>query len=110
MRREALVVVLEQAKAYHRHAWARTSVEVAIEHFAKHGDRFTLGHARRIDDLAKFVKQARSARAGAGPSQRELNRDSTSFERARAEWSRATVSTRGKVGAGGDGKAQNWLG
>ena len=33
-----------------------------------------------------------------GPSAAEVNRDSTSFERARAEWSTATVSHRGKVG------------
>lgn len=45
-----------------------------------------------------------------GPSAKEVNRDSTAFERARAEWSKATVSHRGKVGGGGDAKAQNWLG
>jgi hypothetical protein len=40
----------------------------------------------------------------------ELNRDSTSFERSRAEWSKATVSIRGKVGAQGDASSNNWLG
>lgn len=46
-----------------------------------------------------------------GPSAREQNRDSTSFERARAEWGKATVSHRGKVGAGGDNAgAETWLG
>ena len=32
-----------------------------------------------------------------GPSAKEVNRDTTSFERARAEWSRTDVSHRGKV-------------
>lgn len=45
-----------------------------------------------------------------GPSAREVNRDTTAFERARAEWSQATVSHRGKVGAGGDRGAEQWLG
>ncbi len=57
----------------------------------------------------RFVKQARAARP-TGPSQKEINRDTTSFERARSEWSRAHVSARGKVGASGDAKTQNWLG
>eukprot|EP00955_Chlamydomonas_euryale_P046732 353493-Chlamydomonas_euryale.AAC.4 len=46
----------------------------------------------------------------AGVSARDANRDSTAFERARAEWGKATVSARGKVGGGGDGKSSNWLG
>jgi hypothetical protein len=45
-----------------------------------------------------------------GPSAKELSRDTTSFERARAEWSRADVSCRGKVGGGGDRGAEQWLG
>ncbi len=46
-----------------------------------------------------------------GPSAKEVNRDSTAFDRARAEWSKADwVGTRGKVGGGGDAKANNWLG
>jgi hypothetical protein len=46
-----------------------------------------------------------------GPTAREVNRDSTSFDRTRAEWSKTTfVSARGKVGGGGDAKANNWLG
>lgn len=32
-----------------------------------------------------------------GPSAKEVNRDTTSFERARSEWSRSDVSHRGKV-------------
>jgi hypothetical protein len=59
--------------------------------------------------MVRFVRDSRKARA-TGPSAKELNRDTTSFERARSEWSRAKVSTRGKVGAQGDAKSNNWLG
>ena len=46
-----------------------------------------------------------------GPTAREVNRDSTSFDRTRAEWSKSTIiSARGKVGGGGDAKSNNWLG
>ena len=45
-----------------------------------------------------------------GPSAKEVNRDSTAFERARSEWSKVAVSARGKVGGGGDAKANQWLG
>ena len=46
-----------------------------------------------------------------GPTAREVNRDSTSFDRSRAEWSKSTIiSARGKVGGGGDAKSNNWLG
>jgi hypothetical protein len=59
--------------------------------------------------MSRFVRESRKARP-TGPSQKELNRDSTSFERARKEWSRVAVPMRGKVGAQGDAKSQNWLG
>ena len=62
-----------------------------------------------VDEMMKFVRASRAARAG-GPSQKEINRDSTSFDRARKEWSKATVSHRGKVGAQGDSKTAHWLG
>jgi hypothetical protein len=62
-----------------------------------------------IDELWVAVRKARASRK-AGPSAKEINRDSTSFERARAAWGRADVSARGKVGAAGDSKATNWLG
>ncbi len=56
---------------------------------------------------------ADSGRAGRaqGPSAREARRDVTSFETARAEWSRSDVSIRGKgVGAEGDHGVEVWLG
>ena len=45
-----------------------------------------------------------------GPSAREARRDVTSFDKARTEWSRATVSARGMVGAEGDHGQEVWLG
>jgi hypothetical protein len=45
-----------------------------------------------------------------GPSAKEINRDSTSFERANDAWSRIAVPTKGKVGASGDTKSTQWLG
>jgi hypothetical protein len=52
---------------------------------------------------------ARPALSPQGPTAVELGRDSTAFERASAEWSKATVSHRGKVGQG-DHKSEQWLG
>lgn len=101
--------MLLQAKTYHKLPWARTSVEVLIEHFLKARSAFTPGQAAQLDELRSFVKAARFTRAQ-GPSQKEINRDSTSFERARAEWSKVEMSSRTKVGAQGDNKSQNWLG
>jgi len=45
-----------------------------------------------------------------GPSAKEINRDTTSFERASDTWSRMAVPTKGKVGAQGDAKSTQWLG
>lgn len=57
-----------------------------------------------------FVRSARVARKQ-GPSSREINRDSTSYDRARAEWSKADwISKKGKVGGQGDAKSIGWLG
>ncbi len=47
---------------------------------------------------------------GFGGSAKQLQRDTTAFENARKEWGRATISARGKVGAGGDHQAETWLG
>ncbi|KAG2454553.1 hypothetical protein HYH02_000398 [Chlamydomonas schloesseri] len=109
MRRQAFIECLITAKSLHKLQWARTSVELLVEHFNKHRDRFTGQQQLAIDEMVRFVRDSRKARA-AGPSVKELNRDTTSFERARSEWSRAKVSTRGKVGAQGDAKSNNWLG
>jgi hypothetical protein len=77
--------------------------------FAVHRRKFSPPQHPELDELWVWVRKARATRK-LGPSAKELNRDSTSFERARAEWSKATVSHRGKVGAQGDAKSANWLG
>ena len=45
-----------------------------------------------------------------GPSAKEAKRDTTAFEAARAEWSKATLSAKGSVGASGDHRSEMWLG
>ncbi len=109
MRRQALIECLITSRSFHKTPWARTGVELLVEHYARHRDRFTAEQLSAVEEMVRFVRAARQARP-TGPSQKEINRDTTSFERARAEWSRATVSTRGKIGASGDAKSNNWLG
>ena len=48
--------------------------------------------------------------SGQGPSAKEARRDTTTFEAARAEWSKATLSIKGSVGATGDHRSEVWLG
>jgi len=56
-------------------------------------------------------RQPADPRCMQGPSAREARRDVTSFETARAEWSRSDVSIRGKgVGTEGDHGVEVWLG
>ena len=50
------------------------------------------------------------AAQGVAAASRESQRDTTAFENARKEWGRATISARGKVGAGGDHQSETWLG
>ena len=46
-----------------------------------------------------------------GPSTKEVNRDSTTYDRDKASWAKADwISARGMVGAGGDAKSSGWLG
>ncbi|KAL4431489.1 hypothetical protein ABPG75_006745 [Micractinium tetrahymenae] len=108
-RRAALLGCLDTAKESYRHAWARTSVDLLIEHCHQHKHRFAPSQARHVDELMGFVRDQRRLRK-LGPSAKEVNRDTTAFERARAEWGRSAVSHRGKVGAGGDHKSETWLG
>ncbi len=62
-----------------------------------------------LDEMWVWVRKSRAARKQ-GPSAKEINRDTTSFERARADWSKASfISARGKVGGGGDAKSANWV-
>ncbi|GAX83460.1 hypothetical protein CEUSTIGMA_g10885.t1 [Chlamydomonas eustigma] len=110
MKREAVLACLHTAKGFHRHPWAKTGIELLVEHIHKNKDRFCLSQQRAIDEFMVWVRQQRALRKK-GPTAKEINRDSTSFDRARAEWSKDTsISHRGKVGGGGDSKANNWLG
>lgn len=93
-----------------RNAWARTSIDALIDHAVAHRDRFTSSQQPRIDELAAFAREQKQIRK-LGPSSKEVNRDTTSFERARAAWGDVNwISKRGKMGGGGDAKAQQWLG
>lgn len=110
MRKQALLDCLLAAKQQHRLAWAQTSVELLITHADQHRSKFVAGEQQQqLDELIKFVRSSQLARK-AGRAGGSKAPDMTSFERARAQWSTATVSHRGKVGAQGDATANNWLG
>lgn len=111
MKREALLDCFDTMKACYGHAWARTSVDLAIEDLVQQRGMFCSSQQSRIDELMQFVNQQRLKRKqGFGGSAKQLQRDTTAFENARKEWGRATISARGKVGAGGDHQAETWLG
>jgi len=103
------LALLQHARTLHKHAWAQTGIELLVEYCFEKRDRFNPGQHEDIDAAYAWVRKARAERKK-GPSAKELGRDSTSFERARAEWGKATVSTRGKVGSQGDSKSAHWLG
>ncbi|KAJ9513258.1 hypothetical protein QJQ45_029484 [Haematococcus lacustris] len=109
-RRRAVLDCVHHARTFHKHAWAQTSIELLAELCWQNKPRFCKAQHAELDELWVWVRQARVTRKQ-GPSRREIERDSTSFERARADWSRIAVSSRGKVGATGEAAAQlNWLG
>ncbi|GFH10082.1 uncharacterized protein HaLaN_05333, partial [Haematococcus lacustris] len=109
-RRRAVLDCVHHARTFHKHAWAQTSIELLAELCWQNKPRFCKAQHAELDELWVWVRQARMTRKQ-GPSRREIERDSTSFERARADWSRIAVSSRGKVGATGEAAAQlNWLG
>ncbi|KAL6772190.1 CGL141 [Auxenochlorella protothecoides x Auxenochlorella symbiontica] len=109
VRRSHLLDCLEAGRVVYRLPWARTSVDLLVDHFRQHVRCFLPAEQDRVAAMIVFVKEQRAARRQ-GPSAKESNRDTTSFERASAAWSQATVSHRGKVGSGGDHKSENWLG
>lgn len=109
MKRQALLDCIAAAKEQYHHAWACTSVDLAIENV--HGQRlkFCAGHQALIDELWQFVGRQRQRRR-LGPSARETKRDSHAFDSARAEWSKANISSKTAVGASGDHRNEVWLG
>ncbi|KAL3134781.1 hypothetical protein ABBQ32_007767 [Trebouxia sp. C0010 RCD-2024] len=111
MKREALLDCFDTMKACYGRPWARTSVDLAIEDLNEHREKFCSSQQARIQDMMQFVQQQRLRRKqGVAAASRESQRDTTAFENARKEWGRATISARGKVGAGGDHQSETWLG
>ncbi|KAF5837026.1 hypothetical protein DUNSADRAFT_4951 [Dunaliella salina] len=108
-RRRALLDCVHHARTFHKHAWAQTAIELTAEHCWQNKSRFCSQLHEEVDELWRWVRYARAMRKR-GPSAKEINRDSTSFERASATWSRMDVPTKGKVGAQGDTKSVQWLG
>ena len=62
MKREALLDCFDTMKACYGRAWARTSVDLAIEDLNQHKDKFCSSQHTRIQDLAQFVQQQRLKR------------------------------------------------
>jgi hypothetical protein len=108
-RRAALLDCILAGKEAYSHPWAQTSVDLLVSHARAHAHRFAPCQRPALAAMAGFVAARRAARK-LGPSAAEAARDATSFERARQEWGKATLSARGKVGAGGDNKTAQWLG
>jgi len=108
-RRRALLDCVHHARTFHKHAWAQTAIELTAEHCWQNKSRFCTQLHEEVDELWRWVRSARAMRKR-GPSAKEINRDTTSFERASDTWSRMAVPTKGKVGAQGDAKATQWLG
>lgn len=113
MKREALLSIIELTlKPIHqKQAWSRTGIELLIEHMHSHKALFCLGSQQdKVEDLMMWVRQQRGQRKK-GPSAKEINRDSSSFDRDRKQWeAQDWISKNGKVGAGGDAKSNGWLG
>ncbi|CAL8464520.1 g4055 [Coccomyxa elongata] len=109
MKRDALLDCLDTARSRYGLAWARTSTDIAIQDLHNNRTKFCKSQQPRIDQLWRFVQDQRLRRKQ-GPSAKEARRDTTSFEAARAEWGKATLSVRGAVGGGGDHRSEVWLG
>lgn len=111
MRRRALLDCMATAMSYHKKPWARITVELLVEHMDKNAARFCAPQREEVRQAMVWVRQQRVARAqGRDAAGGKAPPDATSFEKARAEWSRATVSARGNVSGGGDPTPNSWLG
>lgn len=106
-RRLALIDCLLATKSVYNKAWASTAIDMLIELAFSSKDRFlALPTYPKLEQLFLFVKEQKLTRRRKTSAQDS----STAFERAGKEWSRASVSHRGKVGSGGDHKSEAWLG
>jgi hypothetical protein len=105
-RREALARCILSVKDSYSKVWARTSIDLLVDHASKNSSqRFLPEQLKCIEDMVTFVKEqkvARKTKGGGG--------DATAFERAGAAYSKANMSHRGGVGSGGDHKSEAWLG
>jgi hypothetical protein len=113
MKREALLSITELTlkHVHHKMAWSRTGIELLVEHMHTRKAVFCWGSQQaRVEELMGWVRQERWQRKR-GPSAKEINRDSSAFDRDRKAWGeQGWISKNGKVGAGGDAKASGWLG
>jgi hypothetical protein len=113
MKREALLSITELTlkPVHHKTAWSRTGIELLVEHMHSRKAVFCRGSQQdRVEELMGWVRQERGLRKK-GPSAKEINRDSSAFDRDRKVWGeQGWISKNGKVGAGGDAKASGWLG
>jgi len=80
-----------------------------LQEAVKHEEHFSAAQRPQLKALEAWLRQQKAA-TRRGPSAAEARRDTTSFEAARRAWGTQAVSARGKVGAGGDHKSENWLG
>lgn len=109
-RRQAVLDCVVSAKAQYQFAWARITYELLVEGLAtQQQEKFTPKQQQSLSELHEWVKKQRADRK-TGPSAAEQRRDMTSFEAARAEWSKASVSATGKVGSKSDHRTEMWLG
>jgi len=117
-RRAALTDCIRSAKDCYGKLWARTSIDLLVEHASKHAQhtnrRFLPKQCAVIEEMVAFVREQKRARnlksGGGGYSGGAGGGDATAFERAREDWGKATLSHRGGVGSGGDHKSAAWLG
>lgn len=115
-RRAALTNCIQSAKDCYGKVWARTSIDILVEHASKHAhgsnQHFLPKQCAVIEEMVAFVreqKEARKIKSGGGGGGAGGG-DATVFERASADWGKATMSHRRGVGSGGDHKSEAWLG
>jgi hypothetical protein len=114
-RRAALTSCIQSGKECYKNLWARTSIDLLVEHASKHAQHsnqhFLPSQCAVIEEMVAFVREqkvARKTKGGSGGG--GGGGDVTAFDRARADWGKSTLSSRGGVGSGGDHKSEAWLG
>lgn len=112
-RRAALLDCILACREYYKRPWAATAIEMLLDHVAQQvTSRFLASQQPQVDDLVQWIRTQKIARKLQGPGMRNdtSNDSTTAFEKAQNDWSRASLSHRGKVGSGGDRKSEAWLG